>query len=141
MWTSQVRWVKLLYKDYRLVVLLFCFIYYKYIIMQLKTTWWKTYDLELVKNNYLNNNRTYLGLVDIEDGEPFADLSENHPEISDMWIYETLPGHEAIIIDNDFINCFNSEREAKIWIKDNISECVITWDMFWLPCFYIKLNK
>lgn len=52
--------------------------------MQLKTTWGKTYDLELVKNNYLNNNRTYLGLVDIEDGEPFSDLSENHVEIDDM---------------------------------------------------------
>lgn len=98
----------------------------------------KEYNLDLIVNKYVNNNRTYFWLVDTSDGEPFADLSENHVEISDDEIFWRLPGHEAFIIDNDFLNCFDSIREAKIWIKDNISQCIITWDIDWLDCFYVK---
>ena len=100
----------------------------------------KEYILELFKSNYVNNNRTYFWLVDTDPAEywPFCDLSENHPEIPDSEIFGRLPGHEAIIIDNDFIMCFDSTREAKLWIKDNIPECVITWDIDWRDCFYIK---
>ena len=106
-------------------------------IMKLKA-FNKEYNLDLIVDKYVNNNRTYFWLVDTSDGEPFADLSENHVEISDDEIFWRLPGHEAIIIDNDFLNCFDSIREAKIWIKDNISQCVITWDIDWLDCFYVK---
>lgn len=72
---------------------------------------------------------------------PFASISENHPEISDEEIFGHLPGHEAIVIDNDFISCFNNEREAKIWIKDNMPECVITGDLEGRPVFYIVNEK
>jgi hypothetical protein len=32
---------------------------------------------------------------------------------------------------------FDEPRLAKIWIKENISECIITGDIDWLDCFYI----
>jgi hypothetical protein len=98
----------------------------------------KEYILELFKLNYVNNNRTYFGLIDKKDWWPFCDLSENHPEIKDSEIFWRLPGHEAIIIDNDFMMCFDSVREAKLWIKDNIKECVITGEIDGRDCFYIK---
>ncbi len=99
---------------------------------------WKSYELWLHVSKYDIWRRTYLWLFDTNDWEPFADLSENHPEISDDLIFNNLPGHEAIVIDNDFISCFPSERECKIWIRDNIPECVITGDLEWRPVFYIK---
>lgn len=95
-------------------------------------------NVEFVFDKYANNERTAIALIDSDDGEPICYLSENHPEIKDEIILSRLPGHEAIIIDNDFIACFDSEREAKIWIKDNLPECVITGDIIGRPCFYIK---
>ena len=110
--------------------------------LSITTSWWKTYDkLSIYKDCYkLNPNRTYFWIEDEDEQEPghFCDLSENHPDIPDSEIFWRLPGHEAIIIDNDFLSCFNSPREAKIWIRDNIPECVITWDIDWRDCFYIK---
>lgn len=109
--------------------------------LSLTTSWWKTYDkLTADKLKYLANERTAFTLFDRDENEPgpFCTLSENHPEISDDLIFNNLPGHEAIVIDNDFIDCFNSEREAKIWISDNLPECVITGDLEWWPVFYIK---
>lgn len=110
--------------------------------LSITTSWWKTYDkLTVYKDCYkLNPNRTYFWIEDEDEQEPghFCDLSENHPDIPDSEIFGRLPGHEAIIIDNDFLMCFNSPREAKIWIRDNIPECVITWDIDWRDCFYIK---
>lgn len=101
----------------------------------------KVYNLELDVLKYFNW-RTAIELFDYnpEDPGPFCFLSENHPEISDDVIYWRLPWHEAIIIDNDFINCFDSAREAKIWIKENVPQCVITGDIDWRDCFYIKSN-
>lgn len=89
----------------------------------------------------MNPNRTYFWIEDEDINEPghFCDLSENHPDISDDKIFNTLPGHEAIIIDNDFLAVFGEPRLAKIWIMDNIPECVITGDIDWRDCFYIKL--
>ena len=105
----------------------------------------KVYDqLELYTDKYRTNpNRTYFGIEDTNPEEPwhFCDLSENHPDIPDSEIFWRLPWHEAIVIDNDFISCFNSEREAKIWIRDNIPECVITGDLEGRPVFYIKNEK
>ena len=102
----------------------------------------KVYDqLELYTNKYaLNPNRTYFEIVDTNPNEPwpFCTLSENHPDIPDEEIFWRLPWHEAIIIDNDFLACFDSPRLAKIWIKENIPQCVITWDIDWRDCFYIK---
>lgn len=111
--------------------------------LSITTSWWKTYDrLTADRMNYFNN-RTAFTLFDRDENEPwpFCTLSENHPEISDYEIFNHLPGHEAIVIDNDFIACFPSEREAKIWIRDNIPECVITGDLEWRPVFYIKNEK
>lgn len=101
----------------------------------------KVYDLELTTNKYITWDRTYYWLVDKNDWEPFCDLSENHPEISDKLIYGWLPWHEAIIIDNDFLSCFDEPRLAKIWIKENIKDCVITGTVEWRDCFYIKTKE
>lgn len=98
---------------------------------------WKTYDLEITRSVY-QNGRTYLGLYEPSSWEPFADITENHVEVSDEDIYGRIPWCEALVIDNDFMNCFPSERECKIWIRDNVKSCVITWDIDWLPVFYIK---
>lgn len=109
--------------------------------LSLTTSRWKTYDkLTADKMKYLANERTAFTLFDRDENEPwpFCTLSENHPEISDYEIFNTLPWHEAIVIDNDFIACFSSEREAKIWLRDNLAECVITGDLEWRPVFYIK---
>ena len=102
----------------------------------------KEYDLDIDFLNYFNN-RTAVELYDYKSDEPgpFCMISENHPEIPDEVIYWRLPGHEAIIIDNDFLSCFDEPRLAKIWIRDNIPECVITWDIDWRDCFYIKKDK
>ena len=109
--------------------------------LSLTTSWWKTYDkLTADRMKYLANERTAFTLFDRDENEPwpFCSISENHPEISDEETFNHLPWHEAVVIDNDFISCFNSEREAKIWIRDNIPECVITGDLEWRPVFYIK---
>ena len=104
---------------------------------------WKVYDLEVDFLKYLSNDRTAIELYDYKSDEPwpFCSISENHPEIPDDVIYNHLPEHEMVVIDNDFISCFNNEREAKIWIRDNIRQCVITWDYDWRPVFYIKNEK
>lgn len=112
--------------------------------LSLTTSWWKTYDkLTADKMKYLANERTAFTLFDRDENElwPFCQLSENHPEISDDLIFNNLPWHEAIVIDNDFISCFPSERECKIWIRDNIPECVITGDLEGRPVFYIKQTQ
>lgn len=111
--------------------------------LSITTSWWKTYDKLIADRMNYFNNRTAFTLFDRDENEPwpFCTLSENHPEISDELIFNNLPWHEAIVIDNDFIACFNSEREAKIWIKDNIPQCVITGDLEWRPVFYIKNEK
>lgn len=107
----------------------------------LKLLWWE-YNLTLTTDNYRNNGRTYLWLVDASDWEPFADISENHVEIDDEEIFNTLPGHEAIVIDQDFRQLFGSERDCKIWLRDNFPDLVvITGDLEWRPVFYIKNTK
>lgn len=109
--------------------------------LSLTTSWWKTFDkLEVDVWMYSSNKRTAFALFDHDENDPwhFCYISENHPEISDEEIWNHFPEHEAIVIDNDFIACFNSEREAKIWISDNIPECIFTDELEWLPVFYIK---
>lgn len=100
----------------------------------------KTYDQLVLEVQIYFNGRTCISLFDEDPNEPwpFCNISENHPEIPDELIYNNLPDHEAIVIDNDFISLFPSEREAKIWIKDNIPTCVITGDLAGRPVFYIK---
>lgn len=104
----------------------------------LKLLWWE-YNLTLTTDNYRNNGRTYLWLVDISDWEPFADISENHVEIDDEEIFNTLPGHEAIVIDQIFRQLFGSERDCKIWLRNNFPDLVvITGELKGRPVFYIK---
>lgn len=98
---------------------------------------WKDYDLELQVSNYYNG-RTYLGLYEPSSGEPFAAISENHPDINDEVIYGSLKGHEAIVIDNDFQSCFNSLRDCMIWIRENVKMCVITGEIENYPVLFIK---
>ena len=105
--------------------------------MKLPTKYWTSYNCDLIRDEY-QNWRTYLGLVDSRSWEPVVDISENHVELSDDDIYGRLEGHEAIVIDNDFCNCFENERNAKIWLRDNLNICVITWDIDWWPVLYIK---
>lgn len=83
--------------------------------MKLTTTRGKTYDLELIKSNYTNNNKKYYGLYDKKDWEPFADITVN---ITD-W------DSELNYIDNDFLNCFKSKTDCFDWIYKNLKakEC------------------
>lgn len=104
---------------------------------------WKVYNLELETSTYQNNWRTYFGLVDTDPDElgHFCDISENHTELDDDLIFNSLPWHEAIVINYEFIACFSSGSECKMWIRDNIPECVDTGDLEWRPVFYIKNKK
>lgn len=77
---------------------------------------WRTYKLNLVKSEYLNNWRMYLWLIDAKDWEPFADITENHVEFniqSNEWI-----------IDNDFISCFKSIHDMYERLEKNLDVAV-----------------
>lgn len=83
--------------------------------------WGKTQTLRVVKTEYENNGRLFLGLL-CWNGEPFADITENHPEIDDELLQAGLEKGKAerAIIDGDFIDLMGGERQAKIWLTDNI---------------------
>lgn len=99
---------------------------------------WKEYNLELTFSRYSNNDRIYIGLVDTEDGCPFCDITENHPEISDEELMIDN-NWEKVVIDNDFIACFPSVRDCKIWCMDNLN--CLGWDYVQgRPCLYIDFN-
>ena len=100
---------------------------------------WKTYDLELVVNFYANNWRLYLGLVDTSDWEPFCDITENHPEIDDHWMTITEEW-EKVIIDNDFLMCFDTKEDCVKWLTDNLHGMSCA-SVNGRPTFYIIKDK
>ena len=71
--------------------------------MKLKTYFW-VYNLELIKEQYQNNWRTYYWLFDKENWEPFSDITVNDP-------CEMLDSNEHLI-DHDFLCCFGWNVEA-----------------------------
>ena len=86
----------------------------------------KTYNVNLIINKYANNNRLYLGLEDADNWEHFCDITENHPEISnDSLQFNLWDWAERVVLDNDFISCFDSVWDAKKWLMANI------WDNLW----------
>ena len=44
--------------------------------MKFTTKFW-TYNLEIIENNYTNNNKKYYWLYDFETWEPFEDITVN----------------------------------------------------------------
>ena len=106
--------------------------------MKLTTAWWETYDLEFKFSKYANNDRIYIWLIDKEDGCPFCDITENHPELSDEDMLIDHDG-EKVIIDNDFISCFPSLRDCKIRCMDNLN-CLGGDYVDWRPALYIDFN-
>lgn len=64
--------------------------------MKLTTKYW-TYKLDLIKDNYRNNNKPYFWLYDIEWGEPYADITVNL-DLDPVY-------NDYNFIDWDFINC------------------------------------
>lgn len=97
--------------------------------MKLKA-FWETFDLELTKNEYVNNGRMYLWLIEKDTWEPFCDITENHPEF-------TLQANEWII-DNDFYMCFDNKKEAHDWLEKNIKGCAVY--EYWLGYYYLAIN-
>ena len=91
---------------------------------------WRTYKLALVKGEYLNG-RPYFWLIDIKTWEPFADITENHPELM-------LQPNEGII-DNDFIMCFKSSEDMINRIEKNLIEFCCGVFRFW-DLFYLTFN-
>ena len=99
------------------------------------TAFGKTYNLEINISKYTNNNRIYIWLIDTEDGCPFCDITENHPEISDYDLF-TDDYWVKVILDNDFISCFPSVRDCKIWCMDNL-HCLGWGEVDWRPALYL----
>ncbi len=99
------------------------------------------YKLNLVKAGYYNG-RLYLWLEDAKTGEHFADLTENHPEIDDKILQENIDPEqwERAIIDGDFIAYLGGVREAKIWIMDNIKNCLGGGEIDGLPALVLFNN-
>lgn len=94
--------------------------------------------LSLIKATYLNNNRLYLGLEDAETGEHFADITENHPEINNEELQRDLYDQgERAVINNDFINYIGGERQAKIWLMDNVENLIGGGEVQGWPCLVL----
>lgn len=96
----------------------------------------KNYNVWLVVWHYACNWRLHIWLIDLDDGCPFADITENHVEISDRDLEIEWYGIK-VILDNDFISVFDNDiRQAKIWCMDNL-KC-LWWDTVdWRPCLFL----
>lgn len=85
-------------------------------------------DLLLLRGNYLNNDRLYLGLLDNRTYESLIDLSVNLPEIELKSWYEHLcfiPSFDLVdfVFDWDSKKCIQRICEELIW-TDN---CINHW--------------
>lgn len=100
----------------------------------------ETKTLKLIRGQY-ENGRLYLWLLTYR-GEPYADITENHPEIGDEILQFNLVKWEAerAIIDGDFINIMGGEREAKSRIIDNIDHCLGGGDVEGWPALVLFNN-
>lgn len=99
----------------------------------------KTYDnLSFVFDKYANNGHIYIWLIDKDTWEPFADITENHPELTDDDLLVDN-NWQKVIIDNDFISLFQSIRECKSWCMDNLN-CLWGAEVDWRPALYIDFN-
>lgn len=79
--------------------------------MKLKTHYGKTYNLDLVKSEYLNNKKPYLWLIDKKDGEYFSDITVNLPTGKTEYNY----------IDFDFIECcFSYIGDTEKRLRENL---------------------
>lgn len=97
-------------------------------------------DFVLAFQKYADNNRTYIWLY-LPDGEPYIDITENHPEIEDERLIEkdeegNVIG-ERVIINHDFVDMCGWVREAKIILMEKIPNCLGGWDIDWLPALYL----
>lgn len=97
------------------------------------------YNCMLVKDYYRDNGRLYLGLYDLDTQEPIVDITENHPELTDEQLMITADG-QKVVIDNDFLNCFDSVRDCKSWCMDNLN-CLGWGEVEWYPCLYVLNHK
>lgn len=80
--------------------------------LYLKTPFWE-YNLKLRKSNYLNNNKLYLGLVDIKNWEYFSDITVNL-DLDPVY-------NDYNFIDRDFIDCcFSDIQHLEERLKDNL---------------------
>ena len=102
-------------------------------------TKYASYDCVLVKNYYRDNERLYLGLYDSETQEPIVDITENHSELTDGQLGISSDG-QRVILDNDFINCFESVRDCKEWCIENLN-CLGWGEVEWYPCLYVLNHK
>jgi len=72
------------------------------------------YHLDLIRGNYSNNNKLYLGLI-TNDWESFADITVNDPNIS-------LEPKQHLI-DWDFINCcfMGNITKMRRWLSEALN--------------------
>lgn len=98
-----------------------CFISLFYTKMKLGWT-----DLRLIKDEYENNGRIYLWLVDVETGEYFSDITVNVPDME-------LSPNECLI-DPSFELAFGKTDEMRKWLEDNLN--IKSWGVNqWYYCF------
>ena len=77
---------------------------------------WKNRKLELLKSEYLNNNKLYLWLIDPKDWDYFSDITINLSEYSDP-IYK-----DYNFIDPEFIElCFSYIWDCKNRLEKNLN--------------------
>ena len=99
------------------------------------------YIVDVIKWEYINN-RMYLALYDTEDGELVADITDNFPEIKDEILQNWLENGEGerAILNHDFVFFMGWARQAKIWLMDNIKNCIGGWDVEGLPAIVLFNN-
>ena len=76
------------------------------------TMYWKTYNLNLIRDKYSHNNRVYLGLVDSDSWEPFADISINDTSVD--------VEDNRVLVNPDFLMCFESADSMVEWLEKNL---------------------
>lgn len=112
----------------------------------------ETYSVSLDKGEYQSNWRTALRLIDNEDGCPFSNLSVNIAHIKNEYQQaldrfksseQDCWSLEWIAVDNNFISIFDSRRECRDWIMDNLPFVEVTWytDDEWYHIMYINKEK
>jgi hypothetical protein len=76
----------------------------------------KEYDLQLIRDKYSSNGRTFLWLEDTKDWDYFSDISVNDPSVA--------LDDDEVLVNHDFELCFENEDKMVEWLQDNL-KCTV----------------